>query len=266
MIADRSSIDERLIVAEPTTIEAIVAEPTVVDPTTIEAIVAEPTVVDPIVAEPTVVEPTVVDPTTIEAIAVESTVDDSANDAELIARPLESPPMTEPRVPGDDRRRLSLPCGESIDPHRIDLGMREFRCDCGQTHAVVLDVHPPARFFPESFVEVLRETIDTADEFEEFGTPHLLAIAMEEFPEAIVSHDAGDDGTVGYALCWIADFDARRLHEIVVELVVELMDHAVSHADDDAAVADFEAQLADFDVEAFVEEYRSIRDFDRGGR
>ncbi len=143
--------------------------------------------------------------------------------------------------------------------------MRDYRCSCGETHAVVLDVHPPSRFLPESLVDVLRETVDTADEFDEFGTPHLMGIAMEEFPEAVVVHDAGDDGTVGYALLWVADFDSRRLHEIVVELVVELMDHAVSHADDADAVASFESQLAEFDVEAFVEEYRRVRDFESAG-
>lgn len=172
--------------------------------------------------------------------------------------------MTEPRVPGDGGtpESLTLACGETVDPRAIDLGMREYRCSCGGTHAVVLDVHPPSRFFPESFVDVLRETIDTADEFDSFGTPHLLGIVLEEFPEAVVVHEAEGDGAVGYALLWVTDFDARRLHEIIVELVVELMDHAVSHADDDATVTEFESQLAEFDVEAFVEEYRRVRNVD----
>ena len=171
--------------------------------------------------------------------------------------------MTEPRVPGpDDPATLELACGEALDPRSVDLGMREYRCSCGEHHAVVLDVHPPSRFLPESLVALLQETIETADEFEQFGTPHLLGIVMEEFPEAVAVHDAGDDGTVGYALLWATDFDARRLHEIVVELVVELMDHAVSHADDGDAIASFEAQLADFDVGAFVDEYRQVRDFE----
>ncbi|WP_254863741.1 DUF5815 family protein [Halovivax gelatinilyticus] len=172
--------------------------------------------------------------------------------------------MTEPRIPGEGAgpERLELPCGESLDPRSIDLGMREYRCSCGEAHAVVQDVHPPSRFFPESFVEVLRELIETADDFETFGTPHVLGIVLEEFPEAVVVHNAEGDGTVGYALLWVCDFDSRRLHEIVVELVVELMDHAVSHAEDESAISEFESQLERFDVEAFVEEYRRVRDVD----
>ncbi|ELZ18861.1 hypothetical protein C478_00225 [Natrinema thermotolerans DSM 11552] len=162
----------------------------------------------------------------------------------------------------DGGDRLELPCGEHLDPHEIDLGMREYDCPCGDSHAVVTDVHPPSRFFPESLVTVLRETIDTDDEFEEFGTPHLLGVVLEEFPEAVVVHDASDDGAVGYTLVWVTDFDARRLHEVVVELVVELMEHAISHADDDAAVSEFESQMLEFDVEAFVEQYRQEREFE----
>ncbi|WP_247729430.1 DUF5815 family protein [Halovivax limisalsi] len=173
--------------------------------------------------------------------------------------------MSQPRVPGDEPDGLELPCGETLDPGAVDLGMREYRCPCGQRHAVVLDVHPPTRFFPSSFVDVLRETIEPEDDFEAFGTPHLLGIVLEEFPDRVAVHDAEGDGGVGYAMLWVTDFDARRLHEIVVELVVELMDHAVSHADDDATIAQFETQLAQFDVETFVEEYRGIRDFDSPG-
>ena len=170
--------------------------------------------------------------------------------------------MTEPRVPGESSGNvLELPCGESVNVHDLDLGVREFDCDCGDTHAVVMDVHPPSRFFPEFLVETLRETIDTDDGFDTFGTPHLLGVVMEEFPEAVVSYDASDDGNVGYALLWVADFDARRLHEIIVELVVELMEHAVSHADDEATTA-FEREMLSFDVEAFVEEYREKREFE----
>ncbi|WP_247002471.1 DUF5815 family protein [Halosolutus gelatinilyticus] len=170
--------------------------------------------------------------------------------------------MAEPRVPGPRDDHLELPCGETLDPHEIDLGMREYACTCGRRHAVVTDVHPPSRFFPESLVAVLQETIEPADEFEEFGTPHLLGVVMEEFPEKVAVHDASDDGAVGYAMLWVTDFDSRRLHEIIVELVVELMEHAISHADDDAAIADFESQMLEFDVSAFVDEYRRQRDFE----
>lgn len=168
--------------------------------------------------------------------------------------------MAEPRVPGGDGRRLDLPCGERLDPREVDLGMREYDCSCGAAHAVVTDAHPPSRFVPESLVGVLRETIDTADEFDEFGTPHLLGVVMEEFPDRVAVHDASDDGAVGYAILWVTDFDSRRLHEVVVELVVELMEHAVSHADDEAA-GEFEAQMLEFDVSAFVDEYRRRRDW-----
>ncbi|AGB16902.1 hypothetical protein Halru_2317 [Halovivax ruber XH-70] len=171
--------------------------------------------------------------------------------------------MTTPRVPGDDgRESLELPCGETLDHRAVDLGLREHTCPCGERHAVVLDVHPPSRFFPEPFVDVLRETIGTDDDFEAFGTPHLLGITMEEFPESIVVHDAEEDGAVGYSLLWVSTFDARRLHEIIVELVVELMDHAVSHADDDSVIAEFESQLAEFDVKTFVDAYRDERNVD----
>ncbi|MDF9744579.1 DUF5815 family protein [Natrinema salsiterrestre] len=171
--------------------------------------------------------------------------------------------MVEPTASGSgDGHRLELPCGESVDPHEIDLGMREYTCSCGETHAVVTDVHPPSRFFPESLVAVLQETIDTDDEFEQFGTPHLMGVVLEEFPEDVAVHDASDDGAVGYTLLWMTAFDARRLHEIVVELVVELMEHAVSHADDDTAVSEFESQMLEFDVAEFVEQYRREREFE----
>ena len=170
--------------------------------------------------------------------------------------------MADPRVPGEDPDLIELPCGESIDPTVLDLGMREYNCSCGDAHAVVMDMHPPSRFFPESLVDVLQETVDTADDFDEFGTPHLLGIVLEEFPEAVTVHDGAEDGTVGFAMCWLTEFDSRRLHEIVVELVVELMEHAISHAENDDAVSDFESQMLEFDVETFVEQYRQRRDFE----
>lgn len=121
---------------------------------------------------------------------------------------------------------------------------------------------------PESIVEVLREAIEAADGFGPFGTPHLMGLVLEEFPESIVSLDAADDGRVGFSMAWVSDFDDRRLHEIVVELIVELMDHAVSHAEDDAVVEEFEQQLHAFDVSAFVDAYRAERDWvdERGPR
>lgn len=170
--------------------------------------------------------------------------------------------MTEPRVPGSRPTRLNLPCGESVHVHDLDIGMRSFSCPCGDDHAVVTDAHPPSRWVPESVVETLRVTIDTADEFGEFSTVHLMGMVLEEFPEAVVSEDVSEDGAVGYALVWVTDFDARRLHEIVVELLVELMDHAVGHAEDDADVTEFETRIQEFDVEEFVRKYRRVREFE----
>jgi len=171
--------------------------------------------------------------------------------------------MAQPRVPGGDEDVLELPCGESVRLEALDLGMREYHCDCGGTHAVVMDVHPPERFLPEFLVEVLREAIETtSEEMPEFDTPHLLGIVLEEFPETVVSRDASENAAVGYAMVWVADFHSRRLHEVIVELVVELMEHAVSHADDDAALRNFEEEMTAFDVVEFVERYRAERDLE----
>lgn len=171
--------------------------------------------------------------------------------------------MAEPRVPGRRGTELPLPCGETVHTHDIDLGMRALTCACGARHAVVTDAHPPERFLPGFLVETLRETIEAADAetLGEFGTPHLLGLVLEEFPDEVVVADTGEDGHVGYAMVWVTAFDDRRLHEILVELVVELMEHAVSHADDEAAVDEFERQMFEFDVAAFVEEYRAAREW-----
>ena len=170
--------------------------------------------------------------------------------------------MAEPRVPGSDGADIELPCGESVAVHDLDMGLREYECPCGETHAVVMDVHPLGRFVPEFLADVLRETIETADEFPEFTTAHVMGIVIEEFPEAVVSEDLSEDGQVGYSMIWLADFDSRRLHEVVVDLLLELMDHAVSHTDDDEAAAQFEQWLHEFDVETFVDQYRDEREFE----
>ncbi|SFR52810.1 DUF5815 family protein [Halogeometricum limi] len=169
--------------------------------------------------------------------------------------------MAQPRVPGGRGEELDLPCGETKRVRSLDLGLREFDCPCGEAHAVVMDVHPPERFLPEFLVAVLREAIETTSEdMPEFGTPHLMGIVLEEFPKRVVSADVSDDGEIGTGIVWVTDFDSRRLHEIIVELVVELMEHAVSHAEDDSAVSQFETQMLDFDVSEFVEQYRAERD------
>ncbi|RLM57075.1 hypothetical protein DVK02_04565 [Halobellus sp. Atlit-31R] len=168
--------------------------------------------------------------------------------------------MAQPQVPGGGET-LDLPCGETKSVQTLDLGLREFECSCGERHAVVMDVHPPERFLPKFLVSVLREAVETtSEEMPEFGTAHLMGIVLEEFPQRVVSADVSDDGDVGAGIVWVTDFPSRRLHEIIVELVVELMEHAISHADDEAAVSEFEAQMLDFDVSEFVEQYRAERD------
>ncbi|WP_251342708.1 DUF5815 family protein [Haloplanus halophilus] len=170
--------------------------------------------------------------------------------------------MTNPGVPGDTRE-IDLPCGESVPVTEFDLGMREFECPCGDAHAVVMDVHPPERFLPEFLVEVLRETVETtSEEMPEFDTPHLLGVVLEEFPAKVATADLSEEGDVGYALLWVTEFDARRLHEVVVELVIELMEHAVSHAEDDDTIQEFERRMLEFDVATFVDQYREERDLD----
>ena len=170
--------------------------------------------------------------------------------------------MATPRVPGERDDDITLPCGESVSLPDLDMGMREYACSCGERHAVVMDVHPPSRFVPEEIVAVLRETVETADDLGEFGTTHLMGIVLEEFPDQVVAEDVSENVQVGYSLVWLTDFDSRRLHEIVVELIVELMEHAISHAEDGDAAASFEEQMFDFDVGAFVEQYRAERDFE----
>ena len=145
----------------------------------------------------------------------------------------------------------------------FDLGMREYDCACGESHAVVSDVNPPERFLPEFLVATLREAVETTSaEMPEFGTPHLMGIVLEEFPGEVVAEDASENPDMGYSMLWITRFDSRRLHEVIVELVVELMEHAISHAEDTNAMTQFEEQMLQFDVSEFVEQYRAERDLD----
>jgi len=171
--------------------------------------------------------------------------------------------MAEPRVPGGRESELELACGKVIDTHNdLHMGIREYDCACGSNHAVVLDAHPLARFVPEFLEEILLETIEPADDHDEFTMAHLLGVVIEEFPDQVAVADATDDGAVGFSMAWVTDFDSRRLHEIVVELLVDLMEHAVSHAEDDAMAEEFEAQMLEFDIEAFVDQYRAQRNFE----
>ena len=171
--------------------------------------------------------------------------------------------MAEPRVPGGRESELELACGEVIDAHEdLHMGIREYDCDCGASHAVVLDAHPLARFVPEFLEQILTESIEPADDHDQFTMAHLLGVVIEEFPEKVAVADATDDGAVGFSMAWVTDFDSRRLHEIVVELIVDLMQHAVSHAEDDDMAEEFEAQMLEFDIQAFVDQYRAKRNFD----
>lgn len=166
---------------------------------------------------------------------------------------------TGPEHSGDD---LELACGERIRPGDLDLGMREFQCQCGETHAVVMDVHPLARFVPEFLVDTLRDTVTTEDDFETFGTPHAMAMVREEFPDDVVSADCSTDGNVGFALLWVTNFDSRELHETVVELLLELMEHAISHTENDSLQTEFERYMHEFDLDEFVSLYRDEREFE----
>lgn len=170
--------------------------------------------------------------------------------------------MAEPHVPGSGEGEFELPCGRTASLDTFDMGMREYACPCGERHAVVMDVHPLGRWIPESIVEILTEVIEPSDEYDTFGTIHTMGMVLEEFPDAVAVADVSDEPSVGWALIWVTEFDARRLHEIIVELLVELMDHAIGHADDPGVHGTFEEQLQAFDVGAFVEEYRAAREFE----
>lgn len=170
--------------------------------------------------------------------------------------------MEEPHVPGVAEDRLELPCGRVTPLDRFDMGMREFACECGETHAVVMDVHPLGRWIPEDVSGVLAETIEPSDEYDAFGTIHLMGMVLEEYPDRVAVHDASENPSVGWALLWVTEFDARALHGLVVELLIELMDHAVGHVTDEAVRTEFESQMGEFNVDAFVNQYRDSRDWE----
>jgi hypothetical protein len=156
--------------------------------------------------------------------------------------------------------RLDLPGGGTLPVADLDLGMRSVTVD-GTTYAVVMDVHPPSRFLPEELVETLEAVVEPTDG-SAFGIQHLMGLVVEEYPDRVAWADASDDGRVGFGAVWVSNLTPRELHRVVVELVVELMEHAVTHADDDAVAAEFEDQLRRFDVETFVDRYREERDFE----
>ena len=162
-------------------------------------------------------------------------------------------------IPGATEE-LALPCGERVRPREFDLGTRAHDCACGETHAVVTDTDALARFVPPAVVDTLRAVVETDDAFDQFGIAHVMSMVQEEFPDQVVRADCTDDGAVGYALVWVCALAPQELHRVVVELLVELMDHAVGHAENEAAASEFDAQLSAFDVEDFVDAYREQRD------
>lgn len=125
-----------------------------------------------------------------------------------------------------------------------------------------MDVHPVSRWIPESVEAILQEVVVPDDEYDTFETIHLMGLVLEEFPDQVTVIDATENPSLGYAMAWITAFDARRLHEIVVDLLLELMDHAMTHAGDDEEVETFGSYLAEFDPETFVDQYRTERDFE----
>lgn len=172
--------------------------------------------------------------------------------------------MTQPGVPSlPNDSTVELPCGETVSTDDLDLGMREYECECGSSHAVVLDPHPPTRFLPETVTDVLVNTlqIDGREE-NRFDTNALMGLVQDRHSDRIVTLDAAEDGTIGFALAWIADFDSYTLHEIVVETVLELMSRAVDDGGNESARKAFTEHRADLDVEAFVSQYREVRNFD----
>ncbi len=168
--------------------------------------------------------------------------------------------VSEPGVPGTADTQIELPCGTTVSVEHFDMGMREYACACGQQHAVVMDVHPLSRWVPEAVEAVIVETIEPVDEYDRFETIHLMGIVLETYPDDVAVHDTSRDPSRGWALQWVTAWDATELHRRIVTLLVELMEHAVSHTDDDAIADEFATQLAAFDIDAFVQAYREGRD------
>ncbi len=170
--------------------------------------------------------------------------------------------MGEPHVPADGNERPRLSCGQPVPVETLDLGMREYDCPCGESHAVVMDVHPISRWVPEDVESILVAAIDADDEYGTFSTIHVMGMVLEEYPEKVTALDVSENDSLGSVLVWMTAFDARRLHEVIVELLVELMDHAMSHASEEDDREAFREQLSSFDVTEFVDSYRAQRDFD----
>ena len=169
--------------------------------------------------------------------------------------------MPTPGISREEPEELALSCGSTLRTEALDLGMRETDCSCGNSHAVVMDVHPLSRWIPETVEAILDETIETSDDYPSFSTIHLMGLVLEEYPDQVVAQDVSEEDALGAAVVWVTEFDSRRLHELIVELLLELMEHAMTHTEDSDGRAEFEEQLFAFDIEAFVDQYRSERGF-----
>jgi hypothetical protein len=49
---------------------------------------------------------------------------------------------------------------------------------------------------------------------------------------------------------------------MIVELIIEIMEHAVSHSKNEISIQEFEKQMLSFNISEFVEKYREERDLD----
>jgi hypothetical protein len=159
---------------------------------------------------------------------------------------------------------IVLSCGVTINSHEIDLGMRELKCECGNLHAVVTDVNPLTRFLPDFLVNSLAQVIEVVDSerWGGFGMAHIMGLVIEECPEEVTFFDSKEDGYLGYSALWITEFNSFKLHEMIVELIIEIMEHAVSHSKNEISIQEFEKQMLSFNISEFVEKYREERDLD----
>jgi len=170
--------------------------------------------------------------------------------------------MSVPGVPTDDDPELELPCGETVDVREFDLNTSEIDCECGEAHGVVYDTDPLTRFIPEQMAHTLEETVKPRETDHTFGTLHAMGMLADEVPQTVASTDASEMGEVGFNYVWVSDFTAREVHVLLVQLLVDLMDHAVDQVGDDSIKSAFAERLDGLDVEEFVDEYRTQRSFD----
>ncbi|MFB6162907.1 MAG: DUF5815 family protein [Halococcoides sp.] len=170
--------------------------------------------------------------------------------------------MPVPGVPTDDDPELELPCGETVDAREFDLNTSEIDCECGEAHGVVLDTDPLTRFVPDQMARILEETVKPRETDHTFGTLHAMGMLADEVPQTVASADVSENGDLGFNYVWVSDFTAREVHVLLVQLLVDLMDHAVDEVGDDSIKSQFTEQLEGLDVEEFVDQYRTERSFE----